>query len=762
MLRLAFLVWFILGTLEAAEQTKSWQTRGILSALDDPWLTVRQLALQRLSYDPPADFDPARIAGFPEDPDPVRPKTTIQILGALRADQYSRRLVPLLDSVDSDIRDVAVRALAQMFANEPGRVRQARQIESVVKLLEKPSSTTRRAALEVLKVAGNLQHAQRIASKLDDPDDGNRLLAAEVLGILGVTDYSNKIEALIQKNPSVNIPALNALTPSARRPYLTEALEFVKGSRSMDPNAQRLQGIWGTIKDKREPIELLLPLVNHPYDEATQLRALSALNALDQTIALKHLGTRLHSSSREVLNVVLSIVSTPLARKEFASDVNELLLDPRRRGGLEHQAIVALQKMRAINFASSVALFLLAGPPSARLAAVGTLLEMGAIDDQQIASLLGDPEQVHGSAVLRLYEGFPGLFPLIQAGFEGPEIFRILQAGSRQPLSALKLAVYFHRRPRQLANTDVRPHVRFLCHYVSGGDVAVRAILSRTMLESASDAKPTASLDEARTVFAAFSQYLPIARTGPQAMLLEAEQQVVAVAEQWRGRWGLQDRSVVDSIANQLSATSRQAFLDMTGPSEESAKPMIAIVKAVFPSSEQSGAGILFSILGNKLYILTANHLVREEGRKPATSVKVRLSWQPEKLVSALVTRDWDEATDSAVLVVENASRLGIPFNLLLTGQEAPVKIERADRVQFIGRAYDDEWHSDYASIASFDETRIRITAKSSVVGYSGGALYDGRWRLIGMLIEDSATDATAVRLKPLMGRYGHLIERRP
>ncbi|HZT28628.1 MAG TPA: hypothetical protein VFA33_02005 [Bryobacteraceae bacterium] len=104
-------------------------------------------------------------------------------------------------------------------------------------------------------------------------------------------------------------------------------------------------------------------------------------------------------------------------------------------------------------------------------------------------------------------------------------------------------------------------------------------------------------------------------------------------------------------------------------PGEEQIKNLVVVVRSAFPRGARDlGAGIIFGAALHRLYILTANHVVRQ-GVETAQAVDVEFRWLPGERSGARLLSTADTGLDVAVLSVETAAppgllhfdRLGIP-----------------------------------------------------------------------------------------------------
>ena len=82
-------------------------------------------------------------------------------------------------------------------------------------------------------------------------------------------------------------------------------------------------------------------------------------------------------------------------------------------------------------------------------------------------------------------------------------------------------------------------------------------------------------------------------------------------------------------------------------------KQLTVMINATIDGDTRPGAGIIFGLTNNQVYIATANHLVRR-GLSKASEIQVEFQWLPgQPLPAQLLTYYDDRALDLAVIVVD-------------------------------------------------------------------------------------------------------------
>src|SRR5262249_37073972 len=146
------------------------------------------------------------------------------------------------------------------------------------------------------------------------------------------------------------------------------------------------------------------------------------------------------------------------------------------------------------------------------------------------------------------------------------------------------------------------------------------------------------------------------------------------------------------------------------------------------------GAGIIFGLAKEQIYIATANHLVRR-GLSKASDIQVEFKWLPGQPVAAeLLTYYDDRALDLAVIVVDaTKARLGqarLPFE----GVGDSATLTRDSPVTAIGYPNGTAYDVSAGQISQMEAVSLKYRVAGLVAGgYSGGPLVDRNGRIVGM-----------------------------
>ena len=109
--------------------------------------------------------------------------------------------------------------------------------------------------------------------------------------------------------------------------------------------------------------------------------------------------------------------------------------------------------------------------------------------------------------------------------------------------------------------------------------------------------------------------------------------------------------------ATLLAATFMAAPLAAQGESGE-AEQLVVMIRCTLDGKESSGAGIIFGAANDRLYVVTASHVVRH-GADEATDIRVELRSLPGEPVRATLTTAFDAKLDLAVLSIGGVKASG-------------------------------------------------------------------------------------------------------
>lgn len=176
------------------------------------------------------------------------------------------------------------------------------------------------------------------------------------------------------------------------------------------------------------------------------------------------------------------------------------------------------------------------------------------------------------------------------------------------------------------------------------------------------------------------------------------------------------------------------------GEPDEEVKRLVVLITC--PAS--AGAGILFGVDEDLLYVATAAHVVTP----CAEGVHVQLRGQDQK-VEAKVLRLADAPLDIAAIGVADPSRLGIDPNTPSFPRLGVSSVARRDAVYALGNPGGDGLSatSEPERITTIEGDEITFDSMLIRAGYSGGALVNDRSEIIGMIRADQPPTGIAISM---------------
>jgi Trypsin-like peptidase domain len=188
---------------------------------------------------------------------------------------------------------------------------------------------------------------------------------------------------------------------------------------------------------------------------------------------------------------------------------------------------------------------------------------------------------------------------------------------------------------------------------------------------------------------------------------------------------------------------------------EEQAKNMLVLIESEINGEQHFGAGMIFAHNADRLYIATANHVVRQ-GLQAADRVRLRLRFLPGETVEAKLLENVDRDLDLAVIAVVGVKGKGIPtselnFDLLADTSSLQPGMD-VSSVGYPGRR---AWYTSQLPqrLSEIGSSAIRFEATWIEPGLSGGGLFDPSWRLIGMVVSDSPPVGMAIPASQIHAR---------
>ena len=181
---------------------------------------------------------------------------------------------------------------------------------------------------------------------------------------------------------------------------------------------------------------------------------------------------------------------------------------------------------------------------------------------------------------------------------------------------------------------------------------------------------------------------------------------------------------------------------------EEQAKQLVVMIRGKMGDAPTTGAGIIIGIDQDRIYIATANHVVRQGPQTEITGLEVLLKWLPGDWTPARLLADFDSDADLAVIAVLGARGL-VSGRRLLFDRLAATDVKRTDQVFTIGYPAGQQWLTRVTPDIVSEVTSERVAFETTFLqpGHSGGALVNSNWEIVGLLKQDQPPLGVAIRM---------------
>jgi hypothetical protein len=185
----------------------------------------------------------------------------------------------------------------------------------------------------------------------------------------------------------------------------------------------------------------------------------------------------------------------------------------------------------------------------------------------------------------------------------------------------------------------------------------------------------------------------------------------------------------------------------------DTVKELVVVISGELDGAEISGAGIIVGSKADRLYIATANHVVRK-GARDAQNLRVELKSLPGETFQALLQTHYDADLDLAVLRVSDVSRHKIPVETLSWDRlGSSTALKRGSPVYPVGNPKGLAWITPVTPDKIADVVGDQIHFESNFVreGHSGGGLFTERWELVGMILADQPPLSRALSMSRIL-----------
>jgi alpha-tubulin suppressor-like RCC1 family protein len=191
-------------------------------------------------------------------------------------------------------------------------------------------------------------------------------------------------------------------------------------------------------------------------------------------------------------------------------------------------------------------------------------------------------------------------------------------------------------------------------------------------------------------------------------------------------------------------------------PLREDIKSLLVRIETKFSDRVSFGAGIVAGADNDQIYILTANHVVRD-GDRPGQDLLVEFHSLRGKPLPATLAAHFDVGRDLAVVVVPNAKAHGIDVNAFPFDRVGdPSVLSRGDPVFLAGHPNDVRWSLSVTpdGFVETEEDWLRFESKSLFPGHSGGALLNFRLEIVGLLRSDQQPYGEALSIAKILATF--------
>src|SRR5271157_6267449 len=188
-------------------------------------------------------------------------------------------------------------------------------------------------------------------------------------------------------------------------------------------------------------------------------------------------------------------------------------------------------------------------------------------------------------------------------------------------------------------------------------------------------------------------------------------------------RVGVSSRNATVSVvlSGLLAVFSSICLAAAPAATDDQIKDLIVVVRSSFDGVPKLGAGIIFGVEADRVYILTANHNVRHgvgTDQHQADEVQVQFKWTPGETLNAKLLNSFDDNLDLAVLVATTNVGSSLHFDWL--GSSA--SLDRGSPVYFIGHPKGNLWEMNVkpAAISKKETARTYFQSDDVAPGNSG------------------------------------------
>jgi outer membrane protein assembly factor BamB len=186
---------------------------------------------------------------------------------------------------------------------------------------------------------------------------------------------------------------------------------------------------------------------------------------------------------------------------------------------------------------------------------------------------------------------------------------------------------------------------------------------------------------------------------------------------------------------------------------EEQVKRLVVMIRGKLAEAEIIGAGIIVGATPDRVYVATANHVVRQ-GTTAANALEVLLKWLPGEWKPATVLPDADANDDLAVVAIGDAATVASARRNLAFARRAG-GVKPLDQVIAVGYPAGQAWMPRITRdpVSEVTSDTVRWEASYLERGHSGGALVNGNWDIVGLVKHDRPPVGVAIHIDRVVER---------
>jgi hypothetical protein len=183
----------------------------------------------------------------------------------------------------------------------------------------------------------------------------------------------------------------------------------------------------------------------------------------------------------------------------------------------------------------------------------------------------------------------------------------------------------------------------------------------------------------------------------------------------------------------------------------EKTKQAVVMISAATEGDVRPGAGIIFGLANDRVYIATANSLLRR-GTSNATDIEVSFRWSHGEHFKAELLTYYDASLDLAVIAVPGLAKTG--------AAGAVLSLDRIGNPSSLAQGVrgDPVWEIGYSNYAAYSVSAGQVSQVEAVVlkyrvpapvrgGYSGGPVLDRNGLIVAIVRQDQPPNNEATRI---------------